>query len=273
MHILNSTLKREFPFIVVEGTEGSGKTTFAKQLVDHINARSCKPYGNWTYLHFPNNECPREHRLENIIDRLDLDPNNKFDIQTAIGVHMVYYMKNCLPGPVVIDRWFYSNIVYSIFENTDLLSILKWSTAGNLINRITKEEFNTLYIYDILDYYGYNCMPNVTFLLNPTDAMVRHTLSTRKKDTTSIMDKYDNDIEGALKIKEIFSKLFSKNAYNEKCEAVDDRGTMIKFTYNDSYTSITTYNATDEGDMPTRYANMTKNAFSYLSHCYLRTDI
>jgi len=97
-------------FIVIEGIDGSGKTTIAKAVIDHLRSRGFEAY--YTYEPFNSPFIEFFKRIKDIIER---DPLIDALIMTLDrAYHLRYEIEPLLSrGAIVVsDRYYHSTIAY-----------------------------------------------------------------------------------------------------------------------------------------------------------------
>lgn len=154
--------------IVIEGSDGAGKTTQAKKLVDHLN--ETKKYGHWEYVHFPDYDTETGKVI-----KAYLNTNSK-NIAGAYGSMMMYIARNyMLTGDELAIHHPY------IQKALELISDAQY---GNItIARIGKDEPNErdvdMYVKAISILYAVNRMESIETKLKKFP-----------EDTNFVFDRY-----------------------------------------------------------------------------------
>ncbi len=103
--ILNSifnNIKKKYPFIVIEGTDGSGKSTLCNWIADTFGYEKYKSIGG-TFAYVKNHFN---------IDKVSINERFSFLCGDAINNSLIIKEQLALGNSIVFDRYYYSTLVY-----------------------------------------------------------------------------------------------------------------------------------------------------------------
>lgn len=186
-----------FPSIIIEGTDGSGKTNLCRSIRKTVNAYydNIKTIGRFPaammrYHHFPSDAAKEDASTL----------TNRKEIQNVFAQDIIYYASHA-SNPFISDRWLFSNLIYSIYENTGIVDDLEKFTEDGVHIKLSK----------IYEYYGWNKIPTklvdprICVLLAPPYSVIRMVSSLR-----SNKDPYgnDGDIKKLFTIRDMYENLY-----------------------------------------------------------------
>lgn len=192
--------------IVVEGTDGSGKSTTCKKFSDYINEHpeefDC--YKAMT-LSLPYNDGSELYKK---IRQLLAEENVPTDIlQSMMIVNMKDTFNNIIIPKlenekiiIILDRWLLSTLVYNIMNKgkiidssiSHILSLLGIKSKSTYTDIGIGYRRNHLYIEDFSSYYcNLSAFPNRVFLLSPETGLLQKHSKCRQGDNMEVNDSID----------------------------------------------------------------------------------
>lgn len=242
---MQSTKSRLGKLIVVEGTDGSGKTTSCKKFSDYINNHPEEFDGYKAMsLSLPYNDGSEIYKKIRELLTLERFPTDI--LQSLMIVNMRDTFNNIIIPKlenekiiIVLDRWLLSTLVYNMMSKGNIFD----SAVRYLCS--TKSEANTSKLnLDIADhetyldinefssdYCGLDIFPDRVFLLVPG-------LGILKKHCNMRMGKEVNDrFENVSISNEIYRMLFNSLMGKEEPDILLDKRVVDK-THNETYEKI-----------------------------------
>jgi len=207
-------------FLVIEGLDGSGKSTQLKMLCDYLNRRNV-PY---KYLHFPRLEEGVYGKLIARFLRGEMGANDQVDpylvalIFAGDRTDASQLIRNWMDEGylVVVDRYVYSNIAFQCAK------IRQTAESDKLRDWILEFEF------------GYNQLPrpDVNLYLNVPFDFTRHQLETQRDGEDRAYLKGERDIhEENLDFQEQVRRVYLSLAHHVKdleiIQCMDQDGIML----------------------------------------------
>lgn len=208
--------------IVVEGTDGSGKTTTCKKLSDYINSHP-EEFDGYTAmtLSLPYNDGSEIYKK--IRELLTIENYPTDILQSLMIINMKDTFNNIIAPKlesekiiIILDRWLLSTLVYNIMNKGKIFdSAINHLCLTQPLN-CTKSGYKDLGVpfrklfLDIDEfssiYCGLDVFPDKVYLLSPGIGMLRkHSIIRRKSDD----DKELNDkFENVLSSNKIYNDLF-----------------------------------------------------------------
>lgn len=192
--------------IVVEGTDGSGKSTTCKKFSDYINEHpeEFNGYKAMT-LSLPYNDGSELYKK---IRQLLAEENVPTDIlQSMMIVNMKDTFNNIIVPKlenekiiIILDRWLLSTLVYNIMNKgkiidssiSHILSLLGIKSKSTYTDIGIGYRRNHLYIEDFSSYYcNLSAFPNRVFLLSPKTGLLQKHSKCRQGDNMEVNDSID----------------------------------------------------------------------------------
>ena len=196
--------------IVVEGTDGSGKTTTCKKLSDYINDHP-EEFDGYTAmtLSLPYNDGSEIYKK--IRELLTIE-NYPTDILQSLMILNMRDTFNNIIAPklenekiiIILDRWLLSTLVYNIMNKGNIFdSAVKHICLTQPLN-CTRSGYKDLGVpfrklfLDIDEFSSYYCglnvFPDKVYLLSPGIGMLRKHCIVRRKsdDDQEVNDKFEN---------------------------------------------------------------------------------
>jgi dTMP kinase len=192
--------------IVVEGTDGSGKSTTCKKFSDYINEHpeEFDGYKAMT-LSLPYNDGSELYKK---IRQLLAEENVPTDIlQSMMIVNMKDTFNNIIIPKlenekiiIILDRWLLSTLVYNIMNKgniidssiSHILSLLGIKSKSTYTDIGIGYRRNRLYIEDFSSYYcNLSAFPNRVFLLSPETGLLQKHSRCRQGDNMEVNDSID----------------------------------------------------------------------------------
>lgn len=192
--------------IVVEGTDGSGKSTTCKKFSDYINEHpeEFDGYKAMT-LSLPYNDGSELYKK---IRQLLAEENVPTDIlQSMMIVNMKDTFNNIIIPKlenekiiIILDRWLLSTLVYNIMNKgkiidssiSHILSLLGIKSKSTYTDIGIGYRRNRLYIEDFSSYYcNLSAFPNRVFLLSPETGLLQKHSKCRQGDNMEVNDSID----------------------------------------------------------------------------------
>jgi len=156
-------------FIVIEGIDGSGKTTQAKRIVSYLEKRGIKSI----YTKEPTDEVTGLLIRRILSDELTVPPVAfQYLFAADRAVHQVQLEKYLKEGlTVVSDRYFWSSLVYGIVDR-----------GISFAREVGYEKERLLVAFSILSMYHRFLVPDYTFYLAvSTGTAVKRIVKTKKE--------------------------------------------------------------------------------------------
>lgn len=187
-------MANKFYFLVIEGIDGSGKSTVSKKLSDKLN---CELYKTPSY---PFNQ------IRTVIDRC-ANIETRFLFYLASVLHASIEIKQILErSHVVCDRYIYSTICYH------------YALDSTLINFININRLNII-------------MPDFVFYLNaPYDVRIRRIAERENKKIEDMVGNDYSERDFLSKVEKEFSKFKEMVVIDTEKNNVDDTITQILTT-------------------------------------------
>lgn len=192
--------------IVVEGTDGSGKSTTCKKFSDYINTHpeEFDGYKAMT-LSLPYNDGSELYKK---IRQLLTEENVPTDIlQSMMIINMRDTFNNIIIPKlenekviIILDRWLLSTLVYNIMNKgkiidssiSHILSLLGIKSRSNYRDIGIGYRRNHLVIEDFSSYYcNLNTFPDRVFLLSPETGLLQKHSRCRQGDNMEVNDSID----------------------------------------------------------------------------------
>ena len=206
----NNNNNRLGKLIVVEGTDGSGKTTTCKKLSDYINDHP-EEFDGYTAmtLSLPYNDGSEIYKK--IRELLTIENYPTDILQSLMILNMKDAFNNIIAPKlenekiiIILDRWLLSTLVYNIVNKGNIFdSAIKHICLTQPIN-CTKSGYKDLGVpfrklfLDIDEFSSYYCglnvFPDKVYLLSPGIGMLRKHSMIRCKsdDSQEVNDKFEN---------------------------------------------------------------------------------
>ena len=192
--------------IVVEGTDGSGKSTTCKKFSDYINEHP-EEFDGYKAMTFslPYNDGSELYKK---IRQLLAEENVPTDIlQSMMIVNMKDTFNNIIIPKlenekiiIILDRWLLSTLVYNIMNKgkiidssiSHILSLLGIKSKSTYTDIGIGYRRNRLYIEDFSSYYcNLSAFPNRVFLLSPETGLLQKHSKCRQGDNMEVNDSID----------------------------------------------------------------------------------
>ena len=223
-------------FIVLEGLDGSGKSTQVKLIREYFDNNNIK----YKYLHFPRTDSPVFGELVSMFLRGDLGDNNTVnpylvaliyagDRDNAKAMIQEWLNEGYL---VLVDRYIYSNIAFQCAKITD--SSEKEKLKNWIIN---------------LEYEFYKIpKPNISIYLDVPFSFTKNNLTNaREGDDRSYLqgkaDIHEQDIDFQEKVRQEYLKVFSseKDCNIIECKTKSDEMLKPDEVFNKIYNLLISY--------------------------------
>ena len=181
-------------FIVIEGCDGSGKTTLAKKLVDKLNSEGIDA----VYIREPGG-IPEAEQIRNIVLNNSLDSRQctlLFMASMSLNIQRVIKPALAKKKVVVCDRFLRSTWIYQKFCNFD-----PYADDYNDDNENAVDLWDTF--HTLAEYACFGLTPDVEFILDTSAEVAWDRINKRNKNTDvfemlgfnhhkEICDKYIN---------------------------------------------------------------------------------
>lgn len=248
-------------WIIVDGIDGSGKTTLCKNLETALNLRN-----DTESIHLPYEYSVYYQDIKEMLK--DKEQSNSDKLQYLMIANYRDTLKNFIipmlskGTNVVLDRWITSTIAYNLYHQGQLmveLCNLSWMMAYDTAERfISKSKImNIDIIHNILisgiDTQGYS--PDALMYLIPNSSLITSICQKRKEEGSK--DNNDVDYVKMAKLNKIFSSMAKMSVTslpytnNQGIEINDD----IRFDYT-KLTKVVGITSEDQGCISEYYSTL-----------------